>query len=238
MAEGLLFQVRICFEYARGRWPTWSYPGKPVTTLVNDVIAAADLGEWAERQGDPKQARADLLRFEAEASEFLDSHRDMRAAAGLHGESAQVFLGWLAGRVGDREFDARPDPSGGTAEGIEVATWHAAKGREWPVVVVACLDHSYHPRPGGVEAHFADFTNVDRILETASLRFTPHFDAAEARDRFLDELCPEAEKTACRLLYVALTRARDALVVEWPQFQIDDFLIEPLVHDTSTPTIL
>jgi ATP-dependent helicase/nuclease subunit A len=203
----------------RALWPDCL--GKPITALVNDVIAAADLREWAERQGDPKQARADLLRFEAEAAEFLDSHRDMRAAAGLHGEGAQVFLGWLAGRIGDREFDARPDPSGGTAEGIEVATWHAAKGREWPVVVVACLDHSYHPRPGGVEAHFADFTNVDRILETASLRFTPHFDAAEARDRFLDELCPEAEKTACRLLYVALTRARDALVIEWPEFQIE-----------------
>lgn len=203
----------------RALWPDCL--ARPISAVVSDVIAAADLREWAERQGDPKQARADLLRFEAEATAFLDSHRDMRAAAGLHGEGAQVFLGWLAGRIGDRDFDSRPDPSGGTAEGIEVATWHAAKGREWPVVVVACLDHSYHPRPGGVEAHFADFADVDRILEAASLRFTPHFDAAEVRDRFLDELCPEAEKTACRLLYVALSRARDALIVEWPQFQID-----------------
>jgi ATP-dependent exoDNAse (exonuclease V) beta subunit len=215
----------------RALWPDCL--GRPITTLVNDVIAAADLREWAERQDDPKQARADLLRFEAEAAEFLDSHRDMRAAAGLHGEGAQVFLGWLAGRIGDRDFDTRPDPSGGTAEGIEVATWHAAKGREWPVVVVACLDYSYHPRTGGVEAHFAEFADVDRILDTASLRFTPHFDAAEARDRFLDELCPEAEKTACRLVYVALTRARDALVIEWPEFQIEKMPKDDAAERTS-----
>lgn len=202
----------------RALWPQCL--ARPITALVSEVISAADLREWAEREIDPKQARADLLRFEAEAAAFLDSHRDMHAAAGLYGEGAQVFLSWLAGRMGDREFDARPDPSGGTAEGIEVATWHAAKGREWPVVVVACLDHSYQPRPGGVEAHFAEFADVDRILETASLRYTPHFHAAEAGERFLDVLCPEAEKTACRLLYVALTRARDALIVEWPEFQI------------------
>jgi ATP-dependent helicase/nuclease subunit A len=53
------------------------------------------------------------------------------------------------------------------------------------------------------------------------------------RDRFLDELCPEAEKTRCRLLYVALTRARDALIIEWPEFEVSKMLKDDVVPMNS-----
>ena len=202
----------------RGLWP--ASLGKPVTTLVSEVIATAALRQWVERHDDPEQARADLLRFQAEAAVFLDTHRDTRVAAGFHGNGAQVFLGWLAARADDRDFDERPDPSGGTADGIEVVTWHSAKGREWPVVVVACLGASHAPRTGTLQTQFDDFGDLDAILDTASLRFIPPFETPEVADRFLEGLKPEADKTARRLLYVALTRARDALIIEWPEFHL------------------
>jgi len=81
----------------------------PVSNALDLVIDAAGLRLWAGRQLDAAQARADLLRLEAEASDFETAHRDLKAAAGFHGESAKVFLGWLDARAGERDFDRSPD---------------------------------------------------------------------------------------------------------------------------------
>lgn len=193
----------------------------PLPVLLNRVIEAANLRDWADLHEDLKQARADLLRLEAEAQAFVEAHRDMKAAAGFHGSSVRVFLGWLQARLADPDFDRRPDPSAGSSDGIEIVTWHSAKGREWPVVVAAGLDYNFTPRPFALSTGFPDFQNLDSVLERASVRFCPSFAAQETQDRFLAELMPEAERTARRLLYVVLTRARDRLILEWPLFDIE-----------------
>jgi ATP-dependent exoDNAse (exonuclease V) beta subunit len=72
----------------------------------------------------------------------------LKAAAGFHGESAKVFLGWLDARAGERDFDRRPDPAANSAEAVEIVTWHACKGREWPITVVAEFDHGIEEWPG------------------------------------------------------------------------------------------
>lgn len=189
----------------------------PVDSLVHDVIRLAGLRDWCDRLDDPAQMRADLLRFEAEAATFLDAHRDMREASGFYGQSANVFLGWLENKVGLKGEDKRPNPSGAEADGIEIVTWHASKGREWPIVVVCGLDHKHDPRAGTFNTMFPGFDDLDHVVEGATLAYAPAFAAPEATDRFLHGLWPEAEETARRLLYVALTRARDRLVIEWPQ---------------------
>ncbi|WCT80264.1 UvrD-helicase domain-containing protein [Novosphingobium humi] len=189
----------------------------PVDALLHRVIAAAGLRGWCDHLEDPAQMRADLLRFEAEASAFIEAHRDMREASGFYGQSAHVFLGWLENRIGLKGEDKRPNPSGAEADGIEIVTWHASKGREWPVVVVACLDHKLDPRAGTFTTQFPGFDDLNRVIEDAKLAYAPGFAAPEATERFLAGLRPEADETARRLLYVALTRARNRLVVEWPQ---------------------
>jgi len=123
----------------QGLWP--DSLATPVDRLVHRVIQVAGLRDWCDRLDDPAQMRADLLRFEAEAAAFLDAHRDMREASGFYGQSANVFLGWLENKVGLKGEDLRPNPAGAEADGIEILTWHASKGREWPVVVVCGLDH-------------------------------------------------------------------------------------------------
>lgn len=205
-----------------GLWPRSL--AMPVDALVHDVIAAAGLRGWCDHLDDPAQMRADLLRFEAEAGAFIEAHRDMREASGFYGQSGHVFLGWLENRIGLKGEDKRPNPAGAEADGIEIVTWHASKGREWPVVVVACLDHKLDPRSGTFSTRFPGFDNLDRVVEAASLAYAPGFAAPEATERFLARLRPEADETARRLLYVALTRARNRLVVEWPQ---DDEVDEP-----------
>jgi len=83
--------------------------------------------------------------------------------------------------------------------------------------VVCGLDVDRNPRAGQFGTVFPGFDDLDHVIDGAELSYTPCFAAPEATERFLDKLRPEAEKTCRRLLYVALTRARDRLVVEWPQ---------------------
>jgi ATP-dependent exoDNAse (exonuclease V) beta subunit len=185
------------------------------------VIDAAGLRLWAGRQLDAAQARADLLRLEAEASDFETAHRDLKAAAGFHGESAKVFLGWLDARAGERDFDRSPDPAANSAEAVEIVTWHACKGREWPITVVAEFDHGIEEWPGSTATRFTALDKIDdmsAVLASAALIHTPGFAAPEAGRRFIEDRRADFEANAKNLLYVALTRARDRLVLEWPGF--------------------
>ncbi|MDG3039839.1 UvrD-helicase domain-containing protein [Roseicyclus marinus] len=193
----------------------------PISDAVDLVINASGLRIWANRQRDPAQARADLLRLEAEASDFESAHRDLKAAAGFHGESAKVFLGWLDARASERDFDRRPDPAANGAEAVEIVTWHASKGREWPITVVAEFDHGIEDWPGSTATRFTaldEIDDMDVVLASAALIHTPGFAAPEAERRFIEDRRADFEANAKNLLYVALTRARDRLVLEWPSF--------------------
>lgn len=193
----------------------------PISDAVDLVINASGLRIWADRQPDPAQARADLLRLEAEANDFESAHRDLKAAAGFHGESAKVFLGWLDARASERDFDRRPDPAANSAEAVEIVTWHASKGREWPITVVAEFDHGIEDWPGSTATRFTalhEIDEMDAVLASAALIHTPGFAAPEAERRFIEDRRSDFEANAKNLLYVAMTRARDRLVLEWPGF--------------------
>ncbi|KKW89652.1 hypothetical protein YP76_24710 [Sphingobium chungbukense] len=95
----------------------------------------------------------------------------MREASGFYGQSANVFLGWLENKVGLKGEDLRPNPAGAEADGIEIVTWHASKGREWPVVVVCGLDHKLDPRAGTFSTKFPDFDDLDQVIEQATLAY-------------------------------------------------------------------
>ncbi|MCF7699947.1 UvrD-helicase domain-containing protein [Loktanella sp. M215] len=193
----------------------------PVATGLNLILDAADLRHWAESLPDPAQARADLLRLEAEAQEFDGAHRDLKAAAGFHGSTVKVFLGWLDSRTGDRDADRRPDPAGDSAEAVEIVTWHGSKGREWPITVVAEFDHAIADWPGTTQARFDALDRIDdmnAVLASAALVHIPVLAAPEAQRRFIEDRRADFEANARNLLYVALTRARDRLIIEWPGF--------------------
>jgi ATP-dependent exoDNAse (exonuclease V) beta subunit len=166
------------------------------------------------------QAHADLMRLSAEVSEFVSAHRDFKAAAGFHGASAQVFLGWLEARREERDFDRHPDPGQSAGQGVEIVTWHASKGREWPLTIVVGLDKKIGEKPGTLRAEFTDFSDLSAILERALLIWTPDLPIKEKKDAFIADRRAASEADARRLLYVALTRGRDRLILEWPDFTL------------------
>jgi ATP-dependent helicase/nuclease subunit A len=70
----------------------------------------------------------------------MDANREALAFGGFHGGGVQTFLAWLAARVELKDGDKQPEPRVLDEDAIVLTTWHASKGREWPVVAVCGLD--------------------------------------------------------------------------------------------------
>jgi ATP-dependent exoDNAse (exonuclease V) beta subunit len=217
LADGAL---EACAELAELRALAEAAPAMPLETLLPQVLSAAGILDWAAHMPAAAQAHADLMRLSAEASEFVSAHRDFKAAAGFHGASAQVFLGWLEARREERDFDRHPDPGQSAGQGVEIVTWHASKGREWPITLVVGLDKKIGEKPGTLRAEFTDFSDLGAILEHALLIWTPDLPIKEKKDAFIEDRRVVSEADARRLLYVALTRGRDRLILEWPEFAL------------------
>jgi ATP-dependent exoDNAse (exonuclease V) beta subunit len=102
---------------------------------------------------------------------------------------------------------------------------HKAKGREWPVVIVADLDSEPKGRLFDKPVATPGDGALDPIDPLAGrwIRLWPWPYAKQAKDTGLDERAAatptgiadaaQAQREAARLLYVALTRARDWLIL-------------------------
>jgi len=186
--------------------------------VVAQVIDALDLYGVIARWPDGEQARANLLRLEAEARDFLAANRETLSSGGYYGGGIPTFLAWLSGRVEGKDENKQPDPRVIDEEAIELVTWHSSKGREWPVVVVAGLDWGTEPRLPEFDVQYANFDNLDELLDGARITWSPQFAAPETNENYIDALRAEAYLSARRVFYVALTRAREKLILEWPDY--------------------
>ncbi len=110
--------------------------------------------------------------------------------------SLEHFLSWLhdSGHEMKRQADQRG--------GVNVMTMHAAKGLEAKVVFLACLPAHRHP----ARLYFAGQNNLLPLFVRQRSPYEPDC-VVQARTRE-DRL---AEEEGNRLLYVALTRARDQI---------------------------
>lgn len=194
-------------------------PDRSLADLATDVVEALDLLTIVEAWPQGDQCRADLVRLLAEADAFDAVEDAALAGAGLFGRDARVFRAWLAARA--EADDGRPAARVRDDDAVALVTWHAAKGREWPVTAVAGLERKVAPRLPRVDAHYDGFDDLAVLLPTARLRWSPEFAAPESTERFRTLHEAAEEEGARRLLYVALTRARDRLILAWPSWLED-----------------
>ncbi len=192
---------------------------RTVYALVTDAFSAMGLFDVVSVWPDGEQARANLLRMQAEVSEFMDANREAMAHGGFHGYGVQSFLAWLAVKVEEKDKNKQPDPRVLDEDAIELVTWHSSKGREWPVVVVCGMDRKIGANLPNMYLGYSSFNDLSQLLEKAQIEYSPAFAASETNDRFLADLEVVAKTESRRLLYVAMTRARDKLILEWPKYQ-------------------
>jgi ATP-dependent helicase/nuclease subunit A len=165
-----------------------------VPRLIDEVLSSRLLRAAAFDEWRPREVRR-RHRFVAEQARSLA--RSGRPS--LH--DAVEYLERLAR---DPSYDSVAGDDGDDEPCVRVMTIHAAKGLEFPVVVVTGLGRRPSVRRPLIVS--------DRVAGTVELRLgkdfaTPGWKALDEREQEMEA----AERV--RLLYVALTRARDHLVV-------------------------
>ncbi len=199
---------------------------------VDLVVGALDLRALCRRWPSPDRRLANLEGLRGVAAGYETLCRVRRRActvAGLLAHMASV-------RPGDPD-DAQPRPA--DADAVHVLTWHAAKGLEWPVVVLTDLDTGPRDDPFGLHAEPAPAFDPARPLDGRWLRYWPWPYGGLRADIALSGLAAtsaagEAARRRergeqARLLYVGFTRAGDRLVLfakageaRWLDALVDD----------------
>ncbi len=191
----------------------------PIDHLVPDVLRALGIYDAVMLWPDSRQARANLLKLEGLAQEYVDAQPESLMAAGIHGYGLPQFLAWVKQKA-ERDSDM-PSASVIDEDAVELVTWHAAKGREWPLVAVCGMAQKKTPYLPEQKLGYADFSDLDNLIQSASLEFSPQFDSADTNTRFTDQLTSEFEEQVLREIYVAISRPRDQLLLEWPLDALD-----------------
>ena len=181
---------------------------------LESLIAELDLYGVISLWPDGSQARANLLRLQQECREFRTANREALASGGYYGMEIKTFLAWLKGRA-ERD-NSQPDAAVVDEDAVQLTTWHSSKGREWPIVAVCGLERDTTPRLPTTRVAYQDFSDLVNLLETSRVEIFPDFAAPESCEKFRDALVDETRDGATRLLYVALTRSREKLIMEWP----------------------
>lgn len=192
--------------------------------MMKDVVESAleqtGLIDLASSWVDHAQARANLFKLIGLAREFSDAHAETLASAGFHGKGIGTFIGWLHFLKAQRKDDPCPRATYNDENAIELTTWHKSKGREWPVVLVAGIDKSPNVGVPNAAIGYLDFSNFDSIIQNSQIEFSAAYDFEAKREALLATLRSQAESISLRELYVALSRPRDQLILEWLPYHL------------------
>ena len=184
---------------------------QPLPDLIGEIERVLGLDvEVAARPGrDPLTARADLDAFVDAAVRFAGSSEDPTLGA---------FLGYLRSAE-DAERGLAPGERVGSGDSVKLMTVHAAKGLEWPLVVVPGLAGQggrssvfpTSPRTAGGWVRHAQQIPFPLRGDRAGLPQLADVDTASVQE-FLDADADRHLLEERRLAYVAFTRASFALV--------------------------
>ena len=186
-----------------------------VCDAVPHILESIGLFEHISQWDSARQARANLLAVIGYAEEFSALPADTLAAQGFHGKNLSIFVSWLL-TVKDLD-NTCPDAGVIEEDAVNIVTWHSSKGREWPIVVVCGWDKQIAPRLPDQSIRYPSFDGLEQLSQKAAIRFVPNYAVKEKRDAAMTALQPEAEDAARREIYVAISRAREQVVLEWPE---------------------
>jgi ATP-dependent exoDNAse (exonuclease V) beta subunit len=187
--------------------------------FVQALVERLRLEDCLAAKGAGPQGRANLVRLVEHARAFARVHERGLEAVGATGTTLENFLFYLDAVVAE-SGDRQPEPLPDDAAAVKLVTFHGAKGLEWPIVVLPSLSAPAAPRLPRVEVvrplEPEDLVGP-QVFGLSRLRVFPRCagDALAADLAAADGGREAARAEAARLLYVAVTRAREHLVLGW-----------------------
>jgi len=168
---------------------------------------------WRQDAAVAQTRLANLEALLAMACQYEDTCRSSRQAATISG-----LLLWL-GEQSEAEADALAMPA---VDAVRVLTHHAAKGLEWPVVILTDLEKEVRSRLWGISTQSTRAVNAVDPLQNRFVRYWPwpfgkqssglpvkvRIDESDVAKTFEAAAIAEAQ----RLLYVSMTRPRETLI--------------------------
>ncbi len=188
---------------------------RTVSAAVAGALGMMGLLDAVSEWPDSEQARANLVHLMGLASEFTNSSAEALAHGGYYGSGLATFLAWLQARA--EESDTQPPKKVRQDNAVRLMTWHSSKGLEWPVVAACGLERRLTPRMGQVDCQYDSFQDLSQLLDRVRIDYSPAYPSKERNVATRAFKLRDAEEEARRLLYVLLTRARDKLLIEWPE---------------------
>jgi len=168
---------------------------EPVDRLIECFIRERRMAELAFGRTRPRER---LRRLELVAEQA-------RAFSSIGERSLRVFIDWMNRQMEEQARMVEIPVPETDEDAVRIMTIHAAKGLEFPVVILAGLGSGHNP---GYPVVFGDDGRVQVKLGSGEKAFcTAGYEPAQAREKEAEQ----AEKI--RLMYVAATRARDYLLV-------------------------
>jgi len=179
---------------------------------IEVVLSHLNLEELFSSWGNIKQRITNIDAFLLHAKEYQEMCNRLSLASSIAG-----FLNWMID-LNNSEEDTKGTQSGDV---VQIMTYHQSKGLEWPIVILWELDNKERDRFYNVNIVTQSALDVSDPLKDRELRlnvlpyngtssyneFDEVIDKSEQKTNSYEALIQEEK----RLLYVAITRARDYL---------------------------
>ena len=188
-------------------------PREALATVIAACALPQKIVRWTP---EPARARVRLANLEALlalAAQYEDHCRSGQRAATISG-----LILWLA-EIGRSGQDRLAEPA---IDAVKIMTHHAAKGLEWPVVILTDLAKGIKDRLWSISAQSSAAFDARNPLAERSIRYWPWPFGRQKQVAVADAIAatPMAEafrrqaiEESKRLLYVSMTRPRDLLIL-------------------------
>lgn len=188
-------------------------PQEALATLIATCSLAEKVARWTPDGARVRQRLANL-----EALVALAEHYESLCRSGQQAASVSGLILWLD-EMAEQKQDMLAEPA---VDAVRVLTHHAAKGLEWPVVILMDLAKDIKDRLWSICVESGGLFDAHNPLADRYIRYWPWPFGPQKKVAIADKIADTplaagfrqaAVEEAKRLLYVSMTRARDLLVL-------------------------
>ena len=186
---------------------------RSLSEQLHTIIEALDLFEVIKAFPDHAQFRTNTLKLIQLSKQFEQQSEITLRSLGIVGKHGSSFQTWLNKASSMVQLQPLANPV--ATDAVVLTTWHRSKGLEWPVVLVLQAEDAPKVRLPSIAVEYQgqDDEKVSDLLDSSTVQVLPEFADKKIRGQLELKLERETEQTAKNLYYVALTRAREQLIV-------------------------